>query len=76
MDLLEDSSLLSLAVKAFARVDLSLSLDMQNPIIVLNNDVRHTVSAMDTCHIIEQLLFVWERLKVENLLLRAELTTR
>uniref|UniRef100_A0A183C2I1 C2 domain-containing protein n=1 Tax=Globodera pallida TaxID=36090 RepID=A0A183C2I1_GLOPA len=62
-------------VKAFARVDLSLNLDVQMPIIV-NNDVRQTVSGLDTCHIMEQLLFVWERLTVSSVLLRAELTVR
>ncbi|KAL3076442.1 hypothetical protein niasHT_039931 [Heterodera trifolii] len=62
-------------VKAFARVDFSLSLDVQMPIIP-NNDIRQTVSGLDTCHIMEQLLAVWERLSVANVLLRAELTVR
>ncbi|KAL7071546.1 hypothetical protein ACQ4LE_009626, partial [Meloidogyne hapla] len=63
-------------VHAFSRLDLSLNLDCQSPIILLNNDVRQTVSALDACHIMEQLLFIWERLRVENMQLRASLTIR
>ncbi|KAF7636619.1 hypothetical protein Mgra_00004016 [Meloidogyne graminicola] len=75
-------------VHAFSRLDLSLNLDCQSPIILLNNDIRQTVSAMDACHILEQLLFIWERLRhkillknlfsgsIENMQLRASLTIR
>uniref|UniRef100_A0A914DYX8 C2 domain-containing protein n=1 Tax=Acrobeloides nanus TaxID=290746 RepID=A0A914DYX8_9BILA len=60
--------------KAFARVDLACQLDAQ--IQITANEVRHTSSYVDICHIVEQMLSAWDRMEVKDVCLRAELTEK
>ncbi|KAI1705747.1 c2 domain-containing protein [Ditylenchus destructor] len=62
-------------VKAFARVELACQLDAQIQ-IQSSNEIRHTSSYVDICHIIEQLMWFWEHVLVKDLLLRTELTEK
>jgi BAI1-associated protein 3 len=60
--------------KAFARVDLACQLDAQ--IQISNSEVKHTSSYVDVCHMIEEMLTTWEKAKVNDVTLCAELTEK
>uniref|UniRef100_A0A915DV92 Uncharacterized protein n=1 Tax=Ditylenchus dipsaci TaxID=166011 RepID=A0A915DV92_9BILA len=62
-------------IKAFARVELACQLDAQIQ-IQASNEIRHTSSYVDICHIIEQLMWLWEHVQVRDLGLRTELTEK
>ncbi|CAD6185172.1 unnamed protein product [Caenorhabditis auriculariae] len=58
--------------KALARVQLSCQLDM--PISTSSNDMRHSSSHIDICHIVEQMTVCWERMEVSELPLKIDYT--
>ncbi|EGT30138.1 hypothetical protein CAEBREN_23566 [Caenorhabditis brenneri] len=58
--------------KALARVHLSCQLDM--PISTSSNDMRHSSSHIDICHIIEQFTIFWERVDINDAALKIEYT--
>ncbi|CCD63796.1 BAI1-associated protein 3 [Caenorhabditis elegans] len=58
--------------KALARVHLSCQLDM--PISTSSNDMRHSSSHIDICHIIEQFTVFWERVDINDAGLKIEYT--
>ncbi|ULT80634.1 hypothetical protein L3Y34_010887 [Caenorhabditis briggsae] len=59
--------------KALARVNLSCQLDM--PISTSSNDMRHSSSHIDICHIIEQFTVFWERVDINDAGLKIEYTS-
>uniref|UniRef100_A0A0K0D0U6 C2 domain-containing protein n=1 Tax=Angiostrongylus cantonensis TaxID=6313 RepID=A0A0K0D0U6_ANGCA len=58
--------------KALARISLSCQLDV--PICTSSNDMRHSSSHVDVCHIIEQMTVCWERFDVSELTLKIDYT--
>ncbi|KJH42395.1 C2 domain protein [Dictyocaulus viviparus] len=58
--------------KALARVSLSCQLDV--PICTSSNDMRHSSSHIDVCHIIEQLTVCWDRIDISELTLKIDYT--
>ncbi|CAI5455212.1 unnamed protein product [Caenorhabditis angaria] len=58
--------------KALARINLSCQLDM--PISTSSNDMRHSSSHIDICHIVEQLTVFWERIDIIEVPLKIEYT--
>lgn len=61
-------------VRAFARVDLACQLDAQ--VQIPSNEIRHTSSYIDVCHVVEQLTGTWERMRPHDVHLRVELTEK
>ncbi|CAD5215790.1 unnamed protein product [Bursaphelenchus okinawaensis] len=61
-------------VRAFARVDVACQLDAQ--VQIPSNEIRHTSSYIDVCHVIEQLINTWDRMRVEDVILRVDLTEK
>lgn len=43
---------------------------------ISSNEIRHTSSYVDVCHVIEQILYAWDRMIIHNILLRTELTEK
>lgn len=60
--------------KAFARVELACQLDAQ--IQITSNEIRHTSSYVDICHIIAQLTWLWSHVHVRDVALRVELSEK
>ncbi|VDK43292.1 unnamed protein product [Anisakis simplex] len=60
-------------VRAFARVNLSCQLDTM---IQASNDIRHSSSYVDICHMITQIINTWERMRVCDVRLRVDLTEK
>uniref|UniRef100_A0A915C336 BAI1-associated protein 3 n=1 Tax=Parascaris univalens TaxID=6257 RepID=A0A915C336_PARUN len=60
-------------VRAFARVDLSCQLDAN---IQASNDIKYSSSYVDICHMIEQIITTWERMRVSDVRLRVDLTEK
>lgn len=60
--------------KAFSRVDLACQLDAQ--LQISGSEIRHTSSYVDVCHIIEQMVTLWEKTSVKDINLRIELTEK
>ncbi|KAK6033334.1 C2 domain protein [Ostertagia ostertagi] len=58
--------------KALARISLSCQLDV--PICTSSNDMRHSSSHIDVCHIVEQMTVCWDRIDVSELTLRIDYT--
>jgi hypothetical protein len=47
-------------MKAFARVELACQIDAS----ITSNEIRHTSSYVDVCHVIDQLIWTWEHVEV------------
>ncbi|VDD90489.1 unnamed protein product [Enterobius vermicularis] len=60
-------------VRAFARADFSCRLDTD---IERNDKIKFSSSHVDICHIIEQIITTWERMKVSDPKLRISLTEK
>ncbi|KAK6766433.1 hypothetical protein RB195_026002 [Necator americanus] len=58
--------------KALARISLSCQLDV--PICTSSNDMRHSSSHIDVCHIVEQMTVCWDRMDVNELTLKIDYT--
>ncbi|KHJ99920.1 C2 domain protein [Oesophagostomum dentatum] len=58
--------------KALARISLSCQLDV--PITTSSNDMRHSSSHIDVCHIVEQMTVCWDRMDVNDLTLKIDYT--
>ncbi|VDL76860.1 unnamed protein product [Nippostrongylus brasiliensis] len=58
--------------KAIARISLSCQLDV--PICTSSNDMRHSSSHIDVCHIIEQMTVCWDRMDVSDVALKVDYT--
>lgn len=61
-------------MKAFARVDLACQLDAQ--IQISSNEIRHTSSYIDVCHIISQIILILEKMNVKEIHLRIDVTEK
>lgn len=58
--------------KALARISLSCQLDV--PICTSSNDMRHSSSHIDVCHIVEQMTVFWDRMDINELTLKIDYT--
>ncbi|XGW33672.1 hypothetical protein V3C99_017806 [Haemonchus contortus] len=58
--------------KALARISLSCQLDV--PICSSSNDMSHSSSHIDVCHIVEQMMVCWDRIDVNEITLRIDYT--
>ncbi|VDN03420.1 unnamed protein product [Thelazia callipaeda] len=61
-------------VRAFVRVDLACQLDVS--IQGTNSAVKQTSSYVDICHMIEKIIFTWERMRVSDIRARIDLTSK
>lgn len=61
-------------VKGFARVDLACQLDSQ--VQISSNEIRHTSSYIDVCHVIGQILNTWERMSIKDVYMKVDLTEK
>lgn len=60
--------------KAFARVELACQLDAQ--LQITGSEIKHTSSYVDVCHIIDQMVTLWGKTHVKDIILRIELTEK
>uniref|UniRef100_A0AC35U571 C2 domain-containing protein n=1 Tax=Rhabditophanes sp. KR3021 TaxID=114890 RepID=A0AC35U571_9BILA len=61
-------------IKAFARVDLSCTLDSN--LQLSTNELKYTSSYVDICHIIDQVANIWEKLYVSDINLRVDMLVK
>jgi len=60
--------------KAFARVELACQLDAQ--LQITGSEIKHTSSYVDVCHIIDQMVTLWGKTNVRDVMLKIELTEK